>query len=343
MMSVLYLVTGATGHLGNNLVRELVSRDEKVRVLVLNNDKNIDKLPANIDIYYGDVLDRLSLEKFMIHTNQEELIVIHCAGIVTTYSNYDQRAYDVNVNGTQNMLDISIKVKVKKFIYISSVHALVEPKKGSAIIEQTTFKPDKIIGFYGKTKAIATQLVMDAVEKQHLNASIVFPSGIIGPHDYLFGHTTQLVLQAAQGKMNIWLKGGYDFVDVRDVVQAIIKIINYDGIGEGFVIANQYISFKDLMQTIDQTMQRKPHRVFIPMFLIRLAIPFLYIYYRLGHKKPLVTTYSLYTIQSNSEISSLKAQKKLHYSSRPLQQTIADTILWLKTIHRLPNKEYHTG
>lgn len=127
-----YLVTGASGHLGNTIIQLLLQQEKQVRVLLLPNDTFPFSYQNQVEVVYGNVTDLVSLTPFFANPNQEELIVIHCAGIVSIASNYSPLMYDVNVNGTKNMLRLSEENHVYKFINISSVHAIPEKKNKHA-------------------------------------------------------------------------------------------------------------------------------------------------------------------------------------------------------------------
>ena len=143
------------------------------------------------EIYEGDVCNEESLEPLFATQDGEELIVIHCAGIVSIASGYHKIVYDVNVSGTRNVVDCCIKHHVKKLVYVSSVHAIPEKPKGEIITEISHFDPGQVVGLYAKTKSEATQIVLNAAA-EGLDASVVHPSGICGPYDYGRGHITQL-------------------------------------------------------------------------------------------------------------------------------------------------------
>ena len=175
-MAVLYLVTGATGYLGNNIVRRLVAEEKAVRALVLPGDKGAWRLPAVVQIHEGDVLNPGDLEEFFKVPDGTEIMVIHSAGIVSTTWGYNERLYKVNVLGTQNIVNQCIRSQVKKLVYVSSVHALPELPKDQTIVEIKEFKPELIVGFYGKTKTMASQIVMDAVRSGELNATGLPPA-----------------------------------------------------------------------------------------------------------------------------------------------------------------------
>ncbi|MDF2858866.1 MAG: nucleoside-diphosphate sugar epimerase, partial [Neobacillus sp.] len=189
-MRIKYLLTGAAGNLGSSIVRELIAQGKEVRAFVLPNDNAVKRIPEGVEIIEGDILNMDDLHRFFTVGDGTEIIVIHSAGIVTTYWEFSQKVHDVNVQGTRNIVKMCVEKHVKKLVYVSSVHAITELPKGQTIKPVSEFNPDHIIGFYGKTKAEASQIVMDAVKAHGLNASIVFPSGLCGPYDYTIGHVT---------------------------------------------------------------------------------------------------------------------------------------------------------
>ena len=182
-MKDLYLVTGAAGHLGLTVVEELIKEGKTVRALVLPGDKAAGKLPAGVEICEGDVLKPASLDAFFAHGDGENLIVIHCAGVVSIASRFIQKVYDVNFKGTQNIVEMCETYGAKKLVYVSSVHAIPELPAGQVMTEIDDFHPADVVGQYAQTKSAASACVLEAA-KRGLNASIVHPSGICGPNDW---------------------------------------------------------------------------------------------------------------------------------------------------------------
>ena len=174
-----YLVTDATGFLGRAVADELVRRKAQVHALVLHDDPYINLLPKEVHTVIGDVCAENSLTDFFADADGRTC-VIHCAGIVSVASRPGSRLYQVNVGGTWRVLRQCMEHDVGKMVYISSVHAMPEKPKGCIITEDCEFSPGLVDGDYAKSKATATELVFAAAERG-LNASIVFPSGIIGP------------------------------------------------------------------------------------------------------------------------------------------------------------------
>lgn len=335
MAKKLYLVTGALGHVGNTLVRKLVADGCTVRGFAVEAERALPDKP-DIDIVYGDVRDRDSLERFFDNPDKRELIVVHTAGIVAITSKFDQTIYDVNVKGTQNIVDLCMEHKVKKLVYVSSVHAIPETPDGGVIKEVDHFDPDKVHGLYAKTKAEATQIVLDAAA-EGLDASVVHPSGILGPYDPGNNHLNQMIMDYVDGRLTAGVKGGYDFVDVRDVADCIIACIKLGKPGETYICSNQYVSIPELMEYLHEVTGLKKIKTFLPMFFAKVTAPLAELWYKMLKQKPLYTRYSLYTLTSNSNFSHEKADRELTPQRRPIKQTLEDTFNWLKENGKFKN------
>ena len=331
-MNQLYLVTGAAGFLGNTLVSRLVEQGKNVRVLVLPGEKNIPK--NGVEVCYGDVREMESLMGFFHNPLEQELIVIHTAGIVTIASKFQQIVYDVNVNGTKNIVSLCENNDVKKLIYISSVHAIPEKPRGQTISETIIFNPDEVVGLYAKTKSEATNIVLEASERG-LNASILHPSGMSGPFDNGRGYLTTLVIDYCKGRLTAAINGGYDFVDVRDVTEGIIACCEKGKRGECYILSNKYFTIKELLFLLHEITGKKEIKTILPLWFINLVAPIAELYYKILRQPPLFTPYSIYTINSNSIFSHEKATLELGYTTRPMEVTLRDTVNWLKDQKRL--------
>lgn len=182
-MKRIYIVMGASGFLGNNIIRVLEHDDNaEVRVFVLKGGESISSLNnLKFSIYYGDVTKEDTLNSIFEGSGDAEIFVIHCAAVVYIKSKYNSRVYDVN--GTKKIVDKVLAYNAK-LIYVSSVHAIPEKSNGDLISEVSIFNPDDVVGLYAKTKAEAARYVMDSVKDKGLNACIVHPSGILGPCDF---------------------------------------------------------------------------------------------------------------------------------------------------------------
>lgn len=334
-MKDIYIITGANGFLGNNLVRVL-SRDSNNQVRALVSSLNRAEALQGLDceIFEGDVTKAETLTEIFAVPADARVHVIHCAAIVYIKSKPNPAVHEVNVCGTKNVAEKTLAVG-GKMIYVNSVHAIPELPRGEVMKEITDFDPANVEGIYAKSKAEAARLVLDMVKIRGLDACIVQPSGIIGPYDFKTSHLTQLIIDVATGRLKAGVKGGYDFVDVRDVVAGIISACTRGKSGECYILSGHYISVTDLLQMIARAAGRKPIKTFLPLWLAKMTAPLSEIYYNLRKQPPLYTKYSLYTLESNARFSHDKASRELGYSSRQPQVTIDDTINWLKQAGRI--------
>ena len=322
-----YLVTGASGFLGRAVLTELKKKGARIRALVLENDPLAAELPEGVSVVRGDVCDDASLEHFFFGADSGTC-VIHCAGIVSVASNPGNRIYRVNVGGTNNILRHCEKAGVGKLVYVSSVHAIPEKPKGTEITEDAVFSPDMVRGDYARSKAIATSLVFEAA-RRGLNTSVVFPSGIIGPGDVGKGSITNMLLSFLAGKLPVAVKGGYDFVDVRDVAAGIVSCTERGQPGHGYILSGEYATIRDILNAAKETLGQKRAVSFLPISLAKLIAPF-YEKRSLRKKQTLYfTPYAIAVLDSNGRFSREAAAAAFGYTPRSLKSSIRDTVLWL--------------
>ena len=325
-MAKLFIVTGACGHLGSTLVRLLHSRGERVRGLMLPTEGAI--AVENVEYFVGDVRDKESLRPLFENAGDAELYVLHTAGIVDISGEFSSTLYDVNVNGTRNLVELCRQYRIKRLLYVSSVHAIPEKDSVSVLQEVDQFSADRVVGGYAKTKAEATQAVLEAA-RTDLNAVVVHPSGILGPFDGSGNHMVQLVVSYLRGKLPACVKGGYDFVDVRDVALGCLLALERGRRGECYILSNRHYEIRELLDMLRQIAGGRRLPV-LPLWMARAASPLLQYMARRRRERPLFTRYSLYTLSSNDRFSHDKATCELGYRPRDLFQTLRDTVAWLR-------------
>lgn len=328
VMYTKYLITGASGFLGGMVAEKLVSSGAEVRCLVLHGDTLEKELPEKAVKVYGDTCDINSLGDFF-EGAEKNTCVIHCAGIVSVASAPGRKIYDVNVQGTKNIIYMCKEKNIGKLVYVGSVHAVPELPKGETISETNEYSPDKVSGDYAKSKALASRAVLAAAE-DGLNASIVLPTGIIGPKDKTRGSITTMLVSFLSGKLPLAVKGGYDFVDVRDVADGIISCCEKGRKGESYILSGHYSTIRNILETVKQLTGIKKFVYYLPITIAKLFAP-LYEKIALRKKKKLFfTPYAVAVLDSNGRFDRNKAEKELSYKPRPLENTLADTIAWLK-------------
>lgn len=333
-MKEIYLVTGAAGHLGNVIVRQLIEEGHWVRALILPGENVEGKFPQGVELFTGDITDLESLRPFFTAPEDASLHVIHSAGIISIASKVQAQMEAVNVGGVKNIIALCKEYQVAKLVHISSVHAIPELPHGETISEADYFHPDLVVGPYAKTKAQATALVLNAAE-EGLDATVVHPAGIVGPYDYGRGHITQLVVDYCSGRLFAGVKGGYDFVDVRDVARGTISACKKGQKGACYILSNRYISIPEFLNLLHEVSGRPRVKLFLPPWFAKLTVPLSGFYYSLLRQTPLYTAYSLYTLSSNAQFSHEKASRDLGYTTRPFKETLADTVDWFRKQGRI--------
>jgi dihydroflavonol-4-reductase len=319
------VVTGATGHIGNVLVREFAAKGETVKALVppFEDIKSLNGL--EVKIVRGDICESDSLK----HIFNKDDIVFHLAGMISIIPGKKKLLHQINVLGTRNVVAACISQGVKRLVYTSSIHAVREPPHGTVIDEASPYDPVGVLGDYAKSKALGTLEVIKGM-KQGLDAVIVCPTGVIGPFDYRVSDMGQLIINYMKKDLKAYLSGSYDYADVRDVANGLILALEKGRSGESYILSGQQITLRDFLLTIEEMTGIKAPSYKIPAWLARtvgtLAIP----YYLVTKKRPIFTVYSADVLASNSLISSDKARSELGYTTRTIKESIADAINWFK-------------
>lgn len=249
-------------------------------------------------------------------------------GIVSVASRPGATIYQVNVGGTRNIIRQCTAHGVGRLIYISSVHAIPEKPFGRVMTEDCILSPGLVDGEYAKSKASATELIFDAA--QHgLSASVVFPSGIIGPGDVQCGSFTAMAKTFLAGKLPIAVHGGYDFVDVRDVANGILACAESGESGKGYILSGHYATIRKMLRLLGKTANVGYRPLCLPLWLAKLAAPY-YEKHCLKGKKPLFfTPYSIAVLASNGHFSHAAASECFAYQPRPMEETLRDMASWL--------------
>ena len=319
------LVTGATGHIGNVLVRDLLERGEQVRALVLPGEDLKPLEGLKLEVAVGDILDKDALATAFVDVD----VAFHLAGIISIMPGENELVDRVNVSGTRNVLEAARNASVRRLIYTSSIHAIARIPHGTTIDESVPFDPDNPVGVYDRSKAQATLAVLEAVQ-EGLDAVIVCPTGVIGPNDYRGSEMGRLIEECAGSKPQLYVDGAYDFVDVRDVSRGLILAGEKGRAGEVYILSGERVTVQGMLDLVEHVTGNPVKRFKIPMWLARFITNFTPTYYRLTRQTPRFTPYSLETISSNSDISHAKAQRELGYQPRTLRQSVADTVGWLR-------------
>jgi dihydroflavonol-4-reductase len=270
------------------------------------------------------LLDAESLNKLC----KEVDVVFHLAAQIAIDNRMADQLFETNVTGTKNILHAAKLNGVKKFIHFSSIDAF-RIESSTQLLAETVPLIEQSDSFYSNTKAESEREVLRAANDK-LKIVILSPSAVIGPFDYRGSILGQALIKIFRNEMPFLVNGGFNWVDVRDVVSASIQAMNSNNTNEKYILGGNFCTLKELSLKISRISGSKIP-VFVPISLARLVAPFLQIYSSISKKDPIFTNHSLDLLVSSPEnISIKKAEADLGYKPRLLEETIQDTYLWYK-------------
>lgn len=317
------LITGATGHIGANLVRALITKSRRTRCLVHVNSKGIDGLDT--ERVTGDVRDIESLVRAFKGVDT----VYHLAGNISLSMDGWARLEETNVAGTRNVVEVCLKTGVRRLVHFSSIHALQDKPLDRPVDESNPPVTSPERPPYDRSKSAGEREVRKGIEKG-LDAVIIYPTAVMGPHDYQPSYLGEAILMMAGGKLPALVKGGYDWVDVRDVVAGTIAAAEKAPTGAGYLLAGQWVSMCDMAAMIESITGVPNTKFLCPLWLAHTGAVFFKAMSKLNGKQPLYTGMSLRALQSNRNISHEKAAREIGYKPRPFRETLEDTLRWFQ-------------
>jgi dihydroflavonol-4-reductase len=331
MKDVIYLVTGAAGFLGSNICAQLLERGDRVRAFVLEGDKAAQYIPKDVEVFYGNLCNKTSLEPFFTVEEGVKTICIHVASMVTVNPYYRKLVLDVNVGGTENIVDMCLEhEECQKLVYVGSTGGIPELPHGEKIKEVKETNLDDVQGWYSKSKAMAANNVFTAINQRGLKACVVYPTGIMGPNDYAISETTSTIIKIIKGEMPVGIDGSFNMVDVRDLAAGCIAAADKGRVGEGYILGNDVIRFKTLNKIIAQEAGCKPIKFFLPISIAERIAKQMEKKAAKSGDVPMMTTFSVYNLKRNNQFDYSKAEQELGYTTRPIVETLRDQIAWLK-------------
>ncbi len=327
-MSKLCLVTGANGHLGNNLVRYLLNKGFRVRAGVRNRQNSKAFAGLDCEIVLADLLDKKSLNKAM----QGVDYLCQVAAVFKHWSkDLEQDIVQPNIKGTKNVIEAAAEQKVKKIVYISSVAAL---DHSLTPMNETTWNKDYSNSYY-KSKTEAEKLAWDLAEKLNLWMVSILPSAIIGPNS--FGHLTptmQGLFNMLHNNMPFDPKFHFNFIDVDDVVKGIVLAFEHGRKGERYLLANEDIISSTRIFELARIMfpkNKKPAAVSKSfLFVIAAISEFVSI---ITKKSPqMLRSWIRLYYQTDLRCDISKAKKELGFEPKSTELAVKDSFHYLNKV-----------
>lgn len=316
------VVTGATGHLGNVLVRELLERGNTVRAVVEPGDDASPLVGLPVKKIEADIRDRAALRKAFTGASR----VFHLAGIVSVTLAQRARMHAVHVGGTQAVIAACRGAWVSRLVHMGSVHALTLP--GSGVLDETAgFDPGKAVNAYARTKAEACAEVQSLARAGDLDAVLVLPTGVVGPFDGRLSELGQLLLDLEAGRVPWLLSGGHDWIDVRDVARGTVAAAERGRSGEAYLLGSERLTLFDIAELVAQE-TGAPLPKLLPSWLARAFSMPPQLLEALTRRRASLTSYTAPAMTAPFAVSHQKAANELGFKAGPVRQALRDALTW---------------
>jgi dihydroflavonol-4-reductase len=315
------LVTGASGFLGSELVKQLVANNESVRIIVRPSSdiSHLVSIKEKIEIMEGDILDVPSLEIAMDGIEK----IYHSAAVIGYDDSFYDSMYKCNIEGTANVVNVALTKGIKKLLHVSSI-AAIGGKPNDLISEETKWEKNEWTTHYGITKMLAEREVWRA-EQEGLEVVIVNPGIILGSSSNENKATMRVFKRIASGKMPFYSNGTNGFIDVRDVAKICIQLMNSPVHSERFILINQNLSFKDYFERIAKRLNVQPPKRALNKTLGNVFLFADWMASTLSRRKRSFTKEIFKVSMEHFEYSNEKIKRQLDYTFIPFDETI-DTI-----------------
>jgi dihydroflavonol-4-reductase len=323
------VVTGGTGLLGGHLLLELINTDDTIRVIIRKDSKpekvfsvwkhyhsDPQALLKRFQWYPADMINMAEMNDAIENASQ----VYHCAGFVSFDPGKKRKLWETNVNITANLVNTCLAHSNLKLVHVSSVATINNPGDDTQSNEQSSWLVSGKSG-YAATKTRGELEVWRGIT-EGLNAVIVNPTVILGPGAW--DKSSARIFDILYRGLRYYTTGITGYVDVRDVVRAMIELMHSNISGERFVLNAVNLTFKELFEKISLALKIKaPSHVASP-FITSLAWKAEWLLSLLTGHKPRVTRVSARSAHARQEYSSEKICTQLGFSFRDINETIRD-------------------
>ncbi|WP_234859092.1 NAD-dependent epimerase/dehydratase family protein [Aquimarina aquimarini] len=328
MSNEISLVTGANGHLGNNLVRLLLSKNHKVRATVRNIDNQEPFAGLDCDVMQADITDIPSLQKaFKGVTN----LYAVGANFSLWAKNPKVEIYDNNVQGTQNVFDIAKECGIKNIVYVSSVASLDFTKLPANT--ENGYNKDRRNWYYN-SKNDSDKLAIELGKKYGIRTVLILPSAMIGKEAHKLSYSNNLVYQVIRGEIPVDTNVTLNWIDVKDVALGAYQAMHKGKDGNRYILSNEkHTSLQDTVKIASETYPelnlKTPKK--LPKSLLYVVAVLMELGSKITGKEPLLQRHYLdmfYGLKQDYDIG--KSQKELGFNPKPSKEALIEAFDYLK-------------
>ena len=320
------LVTGATGFLGSALARELLKDGRTLKLLVRKNSdtRNIDDLDC--EVAYGDLQDRDSLKSAL--TGCQTLY--HTAAYYSLWSRDKKLIYDINVQGTRNILESALEMGIEKVVYTSTVGCIGLSEDSSPANEDQPMNTASLCNDYKLSKYEAEQVAHELFGRG-LPVVIVNPSTPVGPRDIKPTPTGKIILDFLNRKMPAYIDTGLNLIDVADCARGHILAEEKGRLGERYILGNKNMSLKEILLALETLTGLKAPRIKMPYWVAYAAgLACEWASDNITHQPPSVPLAGVKMAKYFMYFDPSKAIRELGLPQNPVENALGQAVRWFK-------------
>jgi dihydroflavonol-4-reductase len=317
------LVTGGTGFVGANLVRELIADGHTVRVLARPGGDRRALAGCRVELLDGDLLDAASLRRAVTGVRH----VYHAAADYRLWAPDPRVLYRANVDGTRQLLEAAAEAGAERIVYTSTVGAVGIPKDGTPGDETTPVTLADMVGAYKASKFLAER-VADEWAARGAPVVIVNPSAPIGPWDVKPTPTGQMILDFLAGRMIGSVDTGLNVVHVRDVARGHILAARKGRAGQRYILGHENLSLLEIFRMLSTLTGVPAPRLRVPYAVAWAAAAAMEGVARVTRRPPRVPLTAVRMARKRMFFSADKAVHELGLPQTPAETALADAVAW---------------
>jgi dihydroflavonol-4-reductase len=321
------MVTGANGFIGANVVLALLRENIEVRAFVRKQSDTRALKGRDVELVHGDLRDRASVRTAVRGCDA----LFHTAALYTLWTRTPEEVYATNVAGTETVMKAALEQGIEKIVYTSSESTVASAGDGTVATETGYTDPNRAAGDYKRSKCLAEQLVLKLCQAG-LPAVIVNPTTPLGPHDYKPTPTGRIVVDFLNGRMPAYVETGFNFVDVEDVATGHLLALKKGTPGQRYLLGNQNMTFKEMLELLGQVGGRKPPRWRLPLS-VALAAAYTdeFVCGRLLGREPRIPVAGVKAAGKRRFFDCSKARHELGLPQTPIPRTLEKAVDWFRT------------
>lgn len=318
------VVTGSTGQVGLHLVETLLARGHRVRAVTMPGDHTL-RGHHDVEVVEADVRDTASLRRAFADADT----VYHLAAVVSTKTKDDPVLWAVNATGAGNAARIAREVGVRKFVHFSSMVVFDPDPRDRPLDEDRPRVRGEAHAPYSRSKVLGEKLVRREVDAG-LDAVVVHPTVVVGPHEnHHAGIVRNLIAPGMAGKLPAVVQGGFNLVDVDDVVHGAMAAAERGRTGESYILGGRWYTVGQLAGLCASMGGRRRPLVQLPMWVARGVLPYVELAAWLVRTRAPFNAEELNQLAGNPSIVSSKAERELQYRPRAIDGALDKVRAWL--------------